>query len=92
MILPKRFSEIAAIAVQYGADTGKPEAIERVVVWKIGRRVVIEVDHSAKVDARLLGFLAFAELPIGGVQVTEVDAVELLRSKVQAAMRQKGKP
>ena len=45
-------------------------------IRQVGRRVVVEVDHLADIDDRVVDRLVLAELVIGGVEVGEIDAVE----------------
>src|SRR6266446_158043 len=78
LVVLKHVGKMPAAAVEHGTHAGKSEAVELVMVRKVARRLVVEVDDVAEVDRGLRSFLAFAELSIGGVQVAKVDAAELL--------------
>src|SRR5258708_27889613 len=78
LVVLKHVGEMPAAGVEHDTHAWKSEAVEFVVVRKVGCRFVVEVDDLAEVDRGLRSFLAFAELSIGGVQVTRVDAAELL--------------
>ena len=55
---------------------GSLRVLELRLVGQIGGRVVVEVDHLAEVDDRLVDALVLAELLIGGVEIGEIDAME----------------
>src|SRR5258707_1998497 len=78
LVVLKHVGEMPAAGVEQDSHAWKSEAVEFVAVRKVGCRFVVEVDDLAEVDRGLRSFLAFAELSIGGVQVTKVDAAELL--------------
>ena len=48
------------------------------MVRQVGGRLVVEIDHVAEIDRRLGHLLLLAELPIGGVEVAEVQPPERL--------------
>ena len=57
---------------------GSFKPLQLAVIGQIGGRLVVEVDDVAEIDRRLGHLLVLAELPIGGVQVGEVEAAERL--------------
>jgi hypothetical protein len=59
------------------------EAKELGVIRQIGDRLVVEVDHFAKVDDRIGDLLVVAELPISDLHIGKIDAAERLELAAQ---------
>ena len=78
LVLLEHLREALALAVEHHAGARKLEALELVVVGQVGDRLVVEIDHVAEVDGRDRDLPVRAELPIGRLQIGEIDAAKRL--------------
>ena len=78
LVLLEHVGEAGALAVEHHAGAGELESPELVMVREVGGRLVVEIDHLAEIDRGLGDLLVLAELPVGDVQVGEIDAAKRL--------------
>ena len=78
LVLLEYLGETLATPVEDDARAGQPHALELGMIGQIGTRLVVEIDHVAKIHRRYSDGLVLAELPICGLQVGEIDAVKRL--------------
>ena len=91
LVLLEHLGETLALAVEHHAGTGQLEALELAVVRQVGDRLVVEIDHAAEIDGRLLDLLVLAELPVGGLQIGKTDAAERLALADRLRVVQRGR-
>ena len=68
--------KISALAVEHHAQARQFPALQPGLVGQIGRRVIEKLDDLAEIDHRIGHALVLAELPVGGIEVGEIDAVK----------------
>src|SRR5262249_61282627 len=78
LVLLEHLGEALALAVEHDARTRKLDALEFGVIGQVGDRLVVEVDDVAEIHGRHRDFLVLAELPVGGLQIGEVNAAKNL--------------
>jgi hypothetical protein len=70
------FRKALTLSIHHQRGAGQFQAFEPGVIGKVGKRLVIEVDHRPDIDRRARNRLVLAELPVGGMQVLDVDPLE----------------
>ena len=78
LVVLEYFGERLALAVEHRARAGKLEALEPGVVRQVRSRLVVEFDDVAEIDGGSGHRLVLAELPIGRLQVGQIDAAQRL--------------
>ena len=79
----EQLGKFCALAVEHHAHARQLSSLQRRLVGKVGRRAVEEFDDLAHVDNRIIDGLVLAELPVGGVEVGEIDTVKRLGAGTQ---------
>ena len=78
--------ELAALVVEDDAGTGKPKLLELHGVGQILDRAVVESDDLTKIDRRFFHFVDLAELPVGHVEVGQLQSFERLDLAAQCLL------
>ncbi len=78
LVLLEDLREAVALAVEHDARPRQFQALEPVVIRQVGGCLVVDGDHLGKIDGRAWDRLLLAELPVGGLQVREIDAAKRL--------------
>ena len=78
LVLFEHLGKAFAPAIEHHARAGKSHALELCMIGQIGRRLVVEIDDLGQVDGRYGDVLVLAELPIGRLQIGEIDAAKHL--------------
>ena len=78
LVLLEHLGEAFALAVEHDAGAGKLQSLQLGVIGQVGGRLVVEMDNITEIDRRLFDLVVFAELPIGRMQVGEVETTERL--------------
>jgi hypothetical protein len=82
--------ETLALGIEHAAGAGQARALEAAVVGQVGDRAVIEPDHLADIDRRILQVLVLAELAIHrdeAVELQPVERLDLARDRVRIVHR-----
>jgi hypothetical protein len=78
LVLLEHFRKAFAPAVEHDACPRKLQSLEFAVIRQIGGRLVVEVDDVAEIDDGHADVLVLAKLPVGRLQIREIDAAESL--------------
>ena len=78
LVLFEHLGKAFAPAIEHHARAGKSHALELCMIGQIGRRLVVEIDDLAQVHGRYGDVLVLAELPVGRLQIGEIDAAKRL--------------
>jgi hypothetical protein len=78
LVVLEHLGEGLTLAVEHDARAGKLEALELAVVWQVRGRLIVEVDDVAEIDGGLGDRLVLAELPIGRLEIGNIDAPQCL--------------
>jgi hypothetical protein len=78
LVLLEHFRKAFAPAVEHDACPRKLQSLEFAVIRQIGGCLVVEVDDVAEIDDGRADVLVLAKLPVGRLQIREIDAAESL--------------
>ena len=78
LVLLEHLRKALALAVEHHAGAGQLDALELGVIGQVRDRLVVEIDHVGEIDRRGRHLLVLAELPVGSLQIGEIDAAEHL--------------
>ena len=78
LVLLEHFRKAFAPAVEHDACPRKLQSLEFAVIRQISGCLVVEVDDVAEIDDGRADVLVLAKLPVGRLQIREIDAAESL--------------
>jgi hypothetical protein len=78
LVLLEHLREAFAAAVEHDACPRKLESLKFAMIRQIRGRLVVKIDNVAEIDDCRADVLVLAKLPVGHLQIREIDAPENL--------------